>query len=262
MEAHKWTKLMMLNLYEEVHSSNMITESRVGFGFLFMSHKVVFPIGIAMLIARRSHDFIRKHVVVCMVLLPLLLFPFVCLSRLVFSPLLLSSQLIPPQGLDPIVLVLPKIRLLLHPRLVKPVDDGVLPRRHEHALDLAGILERDLPDVHGAVLAEVGPGRVNDGHVVPLVALYGVGLCQLRQVRDEVLGEGVPALAVLHAEVDVGAGELVDVEPDVFVPAMLDEILVLELVLACVDEPGGGDSRRAEVVYHFFFMVVSALGSM
>lgn len=125
---------------------------------------------------------------------------------------MLSSRLIPPQRLDPIVLVLPEIRLLLHPRLVKPVDDGVLPSRHEHAPDLARILERDLADVHGAVLAEVGPGRVNDGHVVLLVALYGVGLCQLREVRDEVLGEGVPALAVLHAEVDVGAGELVDVK--------------------------------------------------
>ena len=35
---------------------------------------------------------------------------------------------------------------------------------------------------------------------------------ELGEVGDEVLGEGVPGLALAHAEVDVRAGELVDVE--------------------------------------------------
>lgn len=43
-------------------------------------------------------------------------------------------------------------------------------------------------------------------------AFDGIRLCQLGEVGDEGLGQGVPRLTVLHAEVDVGAGELVDVE--------------------------------------------------
>lgn len=42
--------------------------------------------------------------------------------------------------------------------------------------------------------------------------LDGVCLGQLRQVDKEVFVDGVPGLALWEAEVDVGAGELVDVE--------------------------------------------------
>lgn len=44
------------------------------------------------------------------------------------------------------------------------------------------------------------------------VTLDGVGLGELGEVHDELLGEGVPFLAVVHPEVDVCAGELVYVK--------------------------------------------------
>lgn len=40
----------------------------------------------------------------------------------------------------------------------------------------------------------------------------GVGLGELGEVHDELLGEGVPFLVVAHPQVDVCAGELIDVK--------------------------------------------------
>lgn len=81
------------------------------------------------------------------------------------------------------------------------------------------VLECDLAHVHGPILFEVGPGSVDDGDVVLFVAwgflhkrglhsehlggdkltFYRVGLGELGEVHDEVLGEVIPLLALLHA---------------------------------------------------------------
>ena len=47
-----------------------------------------------------------------------------------------------------------------------------------------------------------------------MLALDGVGLGQLSEIRDKVAGQRVPRLAVWHAKVYVGAGELIDVKLD------------------------------------------------
>lgn len=44
------------------------------------------------------------------------------------------------------------------------------------------------------------------------LTLYRVGLGELGEVHEEVLWEVIPLLAFLHAEVDVRARQLVDVE--------------------------------------------------
>lgn len=36
------------------------------------------------------------------------------------------------------------------------------------------------------------------------VTFDGVCLCELCEVHDQVLGEGVPCLAVVHAQIDMG----------------------------------------------------------
>lgn len=56
--------------------------------------------------------------------------------------------------------------------------------------------------------------------------LDGVRLGQLGKVHDQLFWESIPSLPLLHPQVDMCAGEFVDVEPDVFLPPILDEILV------------------------------------
>lgn len=154
-------------------------------------------------------------------------------------PRQLRGLVLLPNLPEVIVLLLLQVGLPLDLCLVEPVDDGVLALGDEDAADAAGVLEADLADLHGAVLAEVGPGGVDDGDVVLLVALDGVGLGELGEVGEEGLGEGFPGpggrggggavVAVAgggEAEVDVCRGELVSVEPDVFFPAVLDEVFV------------------------------------
>lgn len=112
-----------------------------------------------------------------------------------------------------VLLLLKEVGLrLLDAGLVEAVDDGVLALGDEHALDLARVLEADLADGHAAVLLQVGPGRVDDGDVVLLVALDRVRLGQLAQVRHEGLGDRLPRVALAQPEVDVGTRELVHVE--------------------------------------------------
>ena len=53
-----------------------------------------------------------------------------------------------------------------------------------------------------------------------------VRLHELRTVRQEGLRDGVPGHGVGHAEVDMGGGELVDVEPDVLWPRVLYQVLI------------------------------------
>lgn len=213
-------------------------------------HKVVLPAGVPMLITRGGHVLLGKNVIVRMVLLPFPFFPLLRLLGFFFFPGCLRLVLPPPQLLQHLVPLVLQIRLPLHLCLVEPVDDGVLARGDKHAPHLAGVLEAHLADVHGAVLFEVRPGGVYHGHVVLFIALDGIRLGQLRQVREEMVGEGVPRLAVVHAEVDVRAGELVDVEPDVLFPAVFDEVLIFVFVFADVDEGWGLDGRGGEVVDH------------
>jgi hypothetical protein len=129
-----------------------------------------------------------------------------------------------------VLLLLPEVRVLFDLCLVEAVDDGVFPLGDEYPLDLgksasrvwrdeAGraadllvVLEADLPHGHAAILLEVGPGGVDDGDAVLLVALDGVGLGQLGQVGQQVLRDVLPCLALAQAQVNVCAGQLVDVE--------------------------------------------------
>lgn len=81
-----------------------------------------------------------------------------------------------PQLAKTVLPLLPEVGVLLDLGLVEAVDDGVLALRDEDALDLALVLEADLAGGHAAILLQVGPGRVDDGDVVFLVALDRVGL--------------------------------------------------------------------------------------
>lgn len=105
-----------------------------------------------------------------------------------------------------VLLLLEEVRLrLLDAGLVETVDYGVLALDDEHALHLAGVLEADLPDGHAAVLLKVRPRRVDDGDVVLLVALDRVRLGQLPQVRQEILRDLLPRIALGEPQIDVGA---------------------------------------------------------
>lgn len=183
------------------------------------SHEIILPILRTILVTRPLHILLGEDIVIRMVLLPLLLLPLLHHPRLLLLPDKTRRLVALPQLLQPILALLLQIRLLLDLGLVEAVDDGVLALRDEDALHLPRVLEGDLPDGHGAVLLEVGPRRVDDGDVVLLVALDGVGLGQLREVGEEGLGDGVPGhggggggVGVREAEVDVCGGELVDVE--------------------------------------------------
>lgn len=82
--------------------------------------------------------------------------------------------------LVPVVFFLFEVRLLdFRLGLVEAVDDGVLARGDDDALDEARVLERYLADVHGAVLFEIGPWRVDDGDLVFFVAFF-------HQVSEEI----------------------------------------------------------------------------
>jgi hypothetical protein len=116
--------------------------------------------------------------------------------------------------------------VLLDLGLVQAVDNSVLTRADINPLDLLVVLEAHLTRRHGAILLQVRPGSVDDGDVVLLVALDRVGFGQLRAVREQLLGDRIPGLVVAHAQVDMGGTEVVDVEPDVFWPAMGDQILI------------------------------------
>ncbi len=117
-----------------------------------------------------------------------------------------------PQLVQAVLALLQEVGLLLDLGLVEAVDDGVLALGDEDLPDLARVLEADLADGHAAVLLQVRPGRVDDRHVVLLVALDRVGLGQLRQVREQVLRDRVPRLALAQPQVDVRARQLVHVK--------------------------------------------------
>lgn len=70
-------------------------------------------------------------------------------------PKLLAGLVLSPQLFEAFLALLLKVGLHLDLCLVEAVDDGVLALGDEDALDLAGVLERDLADVHAAVLFQV-----------------------------------------------------------------------------------------------------------
>jgi hypothetical protein len=175
-------------------------------------HEIILPILIPVLVARADHVLLGEELVVGVILLPLLLLPLLGDAGFLLLPGLLLGESFPPQLLETVLLLLAEVGVLLDFGLVEAVDDGVLALGDEDASDLLLILEADLADGHAAVLAEVGPGGVDDGDVVLLVPLDRVGLCELAEVREEVLRDGVPCFALAEAEVDVRARELVYVE--------------------------------------------------
>lgn len=125
--------------------------------------------------------------------------------------------------------------MLLNLGLVQAIHNRILARAHVDPLDLLVVLEAHLARRHGAILLQVRPGRVDDGDVVLLVAFDRIRLGQLRAVREQLFGDGVPGLAVAHAQVDVGRAEVVNVEPDVFGPAVGDQVLIsLKQLAGCV----------------------------
>lgn len=120
-------------------------------------------------------------------------------------PCLLGSLVALPQLAQAVLALLLEVGVLLDLGLIEAVDDGVLALGDEDLLDLAGVLEADLAGGHAAVLLEVGPRRVDDRHVVLLVALDRVGLGQLRQVHEQVLRDRVPRVPLVQPQVDVRA---------------------------------------------------------
>jgi hypothetical protein len=60
------------------------------------------------------------------------------------------------------------------------------------------------------------------------LTLNTVRLGQLRAVRQEILVDSLPVLAFGQPHVDMRRGEVIGVEPEVFIPAVLDELLVCE----------------------------------
>ena len=102
--------------------------------------------------------------------------------------------------------------MLLDLGLVKPIDDRVFALGHEYPLDLLVVMKADLTGGHTAVLLQVGPRRVDDGDIVLLVALDRVGLGQLGEVLEQVLGDVVPCVALPQSEVDMCAGQFVYVK--------------------------------------------------
>jgi hypothetical protein len=178
-----------------------------------------------------------------------------------------------------ILLLLSQIRVLLNLGLVQTVDNRILARTHVDPLHLLVVLEAHLASSHRAILLQVRPRRVDDSDVVLLVALDRVGFGQLRAIREQLLGNCVPGLVVAHAQVDVGGTEVVDVEPDIFGPAVGDQILIslkqlagcmcgcvgrggsrtLYFVLADVDVRRGLDDVAREVEDHVAGILQSCL---
>jgi hypothetical protein len=158
--------------------------------------------------------------------------------------LLLCNPFSLPQLSLPILFLLPQIRVLLDFGLVQAVDDRILALAHIHPPDLLVVLEAHLACRHGAILLQVRPRRVDDSDVVFLVALDRVGFGQLRAVHEQLLGDSVPGLVVAHAQVDVGGTQVVDVEPDIFWPAMGNQVLIsLKQLAGCVGLLVGRESH-------------------
>ena len=146
----------------------------------------------------------------------------------------------------------------LRPLSAPQPRDEALPRQHrpqiaqqrQNATHLLVIMKANLPNIHTPILPQILRRRINNRHIIPLIPLNTIRLRQLRQILQQLLGQIIPRPTVGHAKVDVRAGQLVGVEPDVDVPGVGDEVLVLELVAADVDGRGGVGGCGGEVVDH------------
>lgn len=146
-------------------------------------HEILLPVLVAVLVARPGHVLLGEEVVVGVLLLPLLLLPLLGDARLLLFLFCYSSDTrAPPDGDNEdwaypgqprglfllaqlpqvVVLLLLQVRVLLHPGLVEPVDDRVLPLRDEYPLDLSSFNVLDLKSRRAIIgtQAKVCRGRI------------------------------------------------------------------------------------------------------
>lgn len=83
-----------------------------------------------------------------------------------------------------------------------------------------------LPRLHPLPLFQITPRRINNRHIILFIPLDRIRFAELRAVCDEGSRDGVPGLPFFEAEVDVGRGEVGDVEPDVFGESEFDQVFV------------------------------------
>mmetsp|Transcript_24923 Transcript_24923/g.73710 ORF Transcript_24923/g.73710 Transcript_24923/m.73710 type:complete len:225 (-) Transcript_24923:68-742(-) len=125
----------------------------------------------------------------------------------------------------------------LFTRLLQPVDDLVDLLRHRDLEHLLVVMEADLSDVHRGRLAQVGPGRIDDDHVVLLATHDGVLLHKLCTVLERSRRYVANASALGQPQVHVRRRQPVNVEPHVNRKPKPNEVLVFKLVLAHVNQP-------------------------
>ena len=75
--------------------------------------------------------------------------------------------------------------------------------------------------------------------VIKILTFNAVGLGQLRAVGQQWLANLLPALALWQADVDMCRREVIDVKPDIFLPAMLDQFFVCRLYQYAVGKCSG-----------------------
>jgi len=198
--------------------------------------EVVKKVRVAVLVAGLSNLVVSMQIVVHVLLLPFHLLALFC-QPCIFCFLYVRSVLAQPVGLQsspylllssnplllpllllPIRLLLPQVRVLLHLRLVQPVDDSILALLNVDPPHHLLILEAHLPRRHTAALLQIAPWGVDDRDIVLLVAFDAIRLRELGAVGEERFRYALPLIGRVRrreAEVDVGGGEVVDVEPDV-----------------------------------------------
>src|SRR5690606_38586334 len=102
-----------------------------------------------------------------------------------------------------------------------PINNRILPGLDHDPLHFFRVLEADLAHGHASILLQVAPRRVHNRHIVLFVPLDRIRLCQLRAINQQLRGYGGNVVGGRgerrggrrrDAEVDVGGGELVNVE--------------------------------------------------
>jgi hypothetical protein len=167
-------------------------------------------------------------------------------------PQLLSIAISSTKLLHPSLLLFAQIRELLHFGFVQTIDDGILPLLNMDALNLALnqyiiinksasvcqaprtslhktnvtdlplILKPNLTHRHTPIFLQITPWCVNNRDVILLVALDTIRLGQLRTVHQQLCSDLLPILALWQPHVDMRRRQVVDVEPHIFFPAVLD----------------------------------------
>jgi len=101
----------------------------------------------------------------------------------------------------------------------------VVPKQNTH---LALVLEANLPYRHATIFLQVTPWRIHNGNVIFLVSFDTVCLCQLRAVDQQFFCHFFPVLAFREAHVDMSRGQIIDVKPNVLIPAVFDQLFIYE----------------------------------